>query len=115
MSDLGDLIRAAVAAGSQVHVWPAMGGGGSATVRAQGGVHHVERSGPDPVQALTAALVEEDRLRREGRRLERVGRDFRQMDIEDAIDDEGCVICENGGQGCDACRPAVSGIEDMIG
>ena len=94
MSDLGDLIRAAVAAGSQVHVWPAMGGGVSATVRAQGGVHHVERSGSDPVQALTAALVEDDRLRRDARRVSDACRDFRQMDIEDVV---------------------ASGIEDMIG
>ena len=32
------------------------------------------------------------------------------------LDDSTCMICESGGQGCDACRPAVADdYEDLLG
>ncbi|WP_141237097.1 hypothetical protein [Sphingopyxis sp. GW247-27LB] len=85
--DLADMIRAAVAAGSQVHVWPQSFGGAlaSATVRGRQGAFHVERSNVDPVAALKAALVEGDRLRRDMSRCDAAARDPDQVEIEDLL------------------------------
>ena len=86
----GELIRAAVEAGSQVHIWPAhFGGGIDASVRSQGGAYHVSLGGTDPVATLTAALIEEDRQRRDGSRIAGQARNGPQHDIEDAIAADG--------------------------
>jgi len=80
------LVTAAARAGSQVHLWPEhFAAGFHATARSRQGAHHVAASGPDPVAALKSALVEEDRLRRDGIRTAIAAKDPQQIDLEDAI------------------------------
>jgi len=83
---LEDQIREAVAAGSQVHVWPQhFADGYEATVRSRGGVNHSAHIHADPVVALIGALTSDERKRRDGLRVAAVERDPAQLNIEDAI------------------------------
>jgi len=74
----------------------------------------------DPAEALRKALMEDARKTADVKRRYERAISERQIDIEDAIaaakptDDEPpvdsdgfCMICENGGAGCDACNPSV--------
>ena len=77
---LDQLIREAVASGAQVHVWPEPYGAVEASVRGPHGCRHTRRNGTDAIAVLTAALVEDDRLRRDAARPRPRGA---QLDIED--------------------------------
>ncbi|WP_242136989.1 hypothetical protein [Sphingomonas sp. TREG-RG-20F-R18-01] len=81
---IDDMIREAVAAGSQVHVWREADGC-YASVRHRNGVHHSSTIHSDPVVALRSVLTEDERKRRDLPRAEAAARDPAQIDLEDAI------------------------------
>ena len=103
--------------GFRLHLWRTVDGW-QANVSEPGGAGWTVAMGDSPLEAVHDAMrqracgvagrtvtahdgyVDAPRVARE-----------EQVDLEDAIaaaiDDEGmCVICESGGSGCDACRPA---------
>lgn len=88
----------------------------------QASVYHYEpktltngRALDDPVDALRVALVEDDRKTRDLARRYAAAEKVGSGDAP--VDSDGfCMICENGGSGCDACRATTTDdFEDMFG
>lgn len=85
-AELAAMIESAAAAGCQIHLWPAQSGatGYHATVRGPLGCRNTVREAGSAVTALTKALIEDERLRRDAARRPAAAA-LVQMDLEDAV------------------------------
>ncbi len=73
---------------------------------------HNGKAKDDPVEALRAALIEDERLTRDVQR--RYDAAVKAGPIEQVADADGfCLICEGGG--CDLCRAGADDFEDIFG
>lgn len=115
MSRIDHFIRQAADEGLQLHLWRTKSGY-QANVKEASAAGWTVVSADDPIDAVVQALAHRATRWRD----REVVIEPEQMDIEDAIasavadDDEGfCVVCESGGSGCDACRPAAADDDDF--